>query len=63
MKIRVEMDHKEIRRAIHDYIITKYGLSIKEESIEVLVKSAQNYKSEWEIAQMKIDAMVEALYK
>lgn len=60
MKIKIEITEKEIKNLIQNYIIEKFNEPIESDKIKILVKSKQNYKSEWENASFK--AEFEKLY-
>lgn len=55
MKVHVEMSEKEIKAAIYHYLEQKSGVRVPDNSITILVKSKQNYKSEWEQADIKAE--------
>jgi len=57
--LKIEIDEKKLRELVSDYIEEKTGNTIDETNIQILVKSKQNYKSEWETASFK--ATVEIL--
>ncbi len=49
--ITIELDEKTIRQVLADYINEKLGsLRVDPTSVKLLVKSKQNYRSEWEEA-------------
>jgi len=54
MKISVELDEFDIRRILTNYINNEYGTNISPDKLYIEVKSKQNYKSEWEIATIRI---------
>jgi len=55
MKIRAQLNSQEIYEAIAVYIGNKTGISINPKDISVQVKSKQNFKSEWETADIRCD--------
>lgn len=57
--LKIEIDEKKLRELVSQYIEERTGNSIDEANIQILVKSKQNYKSEWEPASFK--ASVEIL--
>lgn len=59
MKVQVSMTEAEIRRALGAYIKTEMGISIVLDHIEIQVKSKQNWKAEWEKANIKADFSAE----
>lgn len=49
--ITIEIGAKEIREVLADHVNRKLGsMALAPEDIELLVKSKQNYKAEWEVA-------------
>lgn len=56
MMVNVTMVEVEIRQAISEYIANRYGVSLDPKQLNILVKSKQNFKSEWETADIKVDA-------
>lgn len=55
MKIKIEITEAEVKELIVKYIQSKFDEEIDENRIDVLVKSKQNYKSEWENAAIKVE--------
>jgi len=53
MQVNVEMNEKDIRDAISDWIRKEVGVSIYPQQVKIQVKSKQNYKSEWEEAAFR----------
>jgi hypothetical protein len=53
MKIRVELNEKELRELIINYLEENIGTTFDERKINIEVKSSQNYKSEWEQADFR----------
>ena len=53
MKIRVELNEKELRELILNYLEDNIGDMFDEKKIKIEVKSSQNYKSEWEQADFR----------
>lgn len=54
MRIRIEIDEKELRRLIINDLSERLGqISFDEEDVVIEVKSKQNYKSEWEQAKFR----------
>lgn len=53
MKVKFEITEKELKEIISDYFMEKTNQDINEEKILIMVKSKQNYKSEWEVAAFK----------
>lgn len=55
MKVRVEMSEKEIRNAVVEALTHNLGRGVDAKDVVILVKSKQNYKSEWEVATFKAE--------
>lgn len=54
MRLQIEIDEKQLRRLVLNYLSAKLGdVSLDEKKIQIMVKSKQNYKSEWEEAEFK----------
>lgn len=53
MKIKIEIAEKELRELIVAEFERKTDQIIENEKVRILVKSKQNYKSEWEVAAFK----------
>lgn len=58
MKLIAQLNENEIRSILAKYISEQFGIDVAAEDIPILVKSKQNYRSEWEEAQIKIDVTV-----
>jgi hypothetical protein len=59
MRIRIEIDEKTMRDLINGYLKSVLGnVSFSENDVKILVKSKQNYKSEWESAAFKAELEV-----
>lgn len=58
MIINIKLTADEIKVAISDYILERYGIHILPKSVPLLVKSKQNYRSEWEQADIKVEGDV-----
>jgi len=52
-KIEIEIDEADLRSLIKKYLEEKLNFAFKDEEIKIEVKSKQNYKSEWEVAQFR----------
>ena len=55
MKVKIELSEENIRHILADYLNEKYHVDIAAKDLHILVKSKQNYRSEWEKADIKID--------
>lgn len=58
MRASISIDRNEIRIAIWEYIKNKTGLNIPPEALHIETKSAQNYKAEWEQAEIRVKVEV-----
>jgi hypothetical protein len=54
MKLTVELQEEEIRKILADYINEKFAVDFLPKEIPIEVKSKQNYRSVWEIADIRI---------
>jgi hypothetical protein len=55
MQAKVSITEAEILQAIKAYIESQTGISVPANEIRIEVKSAQNYKSEWEKAHIRCE--------
>lgn len=53
MKLTFEINQKELRKIIADYIADRINMRPDDDLIYIQVKSQQNYKSEWETADFR----------
>ena len=55
MNVRIELSEKDVKDLLIDYLKSQLGESIllTENNIKIEVKSKQNYKSEWEVANFR----------
>jgi hypothetical protein len=58
MKLTVVLDEQDIRDILATYINKEYGTNFTWQDLPIYVKSKQNYKSDWEQAEIKIEAEV-----
>lgn len=58
MKLTVELDEGEIRTILTDYVNDKFGTAFEPNDLPIEVKSKQNYRSEWERADIRIQVTV-----
>ena len=54
MKISVELTEENIRAILAEWINEKFYLSLSGSDLHIEVKSKQNYKSEWELAHIRV---------
>lgn len=52
-KIEVELTEVKLKELIAIYISNETGQDIDPKDVDILVKSKQNYRSEWESASFK----------
>lgn len=52
-EINIEIDEKKLKELVLDYISDIMNVDIDEKDIFIVVKSKQNYRSEWEHAAFK----------
>jgi len=54
-KLLIEMDENKLTELILSYIKEQYGVNepLSSRNVKIMVKSKQNYRSEWEIADFK----------
>lgn len=55
MKIRIEVDAKELKKLIMRYMQDELGAAAPDDISDITIetKSNQNYKSEWEVASFR----------
>lgn len=58
MKLTVELDENEIRKILTDHINNKFGTTFEPHLLPIEVKSKQNYRSEWETANIRVQFSV-----
>jgi hypothetical protein len=58
MKINITLNEQDIRDILAEYINSQYGTDFTWQQLPIKVKSKQNYKSEWEEAEIKIDTEI-----
>ena len=54
MIIKVELTEQEVMLAIAEYISSSTGVEVNSKSLNVEVKSKQNFRSEWETAAIRV---------
>lgn len=54
-KLNYEIDEKALKQLVFNHFVVMFGDSagLKLEDIKIEVKSKQNYKSEWEVANFR----------
>lgn len=55
MKVKLTLTEEELKELIQDAFDIKTNQCIKVDDIKIMVKSKQNYKSEWEVASFKAE--------
>jgi len=61
MKVKIEIDERELRKLVLDHIGLRLGeVPLDKNRVHIRVKSKQNYKSEWEEAAFMATYEVEA---
>jgi hypothetical protein len=58
MKLKVELNEQDIRDILSVYINNEYGTNFTWQELPIQVRSKQNYGSEWEEAEIKIEVQV-----
>ncbi len=55
-KIHIELDDKIMKQLLFTYIEEQYGIKepLENNNVTIMVKSKQNYRSEWEPADFKV---------
>lgn len=55
MKISIKLNEDDIRQILSDYLYNKYQITALAKDLEIQVKSKQNYRSEWETANIRLE--------
>ena len=55
MKLKIEIDEDTLKGLVRMHIEEKVNATIDTDKVRILVKSKQNYKSEWEVAAFKAE--------
>ncbi len=59
VKAEIEIDEKQLKKLVYDYLTDEFGLrSLDETQIHIEVKSKQNYRSEWEEAEFRAKVQI-----
>lgn len=58
VKLQVEITEPEIRKILSAFIYEKFNVEIKPELLNIEVKSRQNYRSEWETADIRLNVSI-----
>ena len=54
VKFDIEIDEETLKRLVLNYLMENTGNDdLKIEDVKILVRSKQNFKSEWEVAHFK----------
>jgi len=53
MKLKIEMTEQDLKNQVAKWFETNTDLDIAPQDIKIMVKSKQNYKSEWEVSDFK----------
>jgi len=53
MRLQIEMTEQDLKNQVSNWFEKHTGLEIEPKDIKIMVKSKQNYKSEWEIAEFR----------
>lgn len=51
--INIVVDEDTLRSLVHKFLCEQVGAELDKKDIKIVVKSKQNYKSEWEEAEFK----------
>lgn len=54
MDLNIELNEKDVKQIVKDYLEEKLNRDIADLEISMEVKSKQNYKSEWETAAFRV---------
>lgn len=55
MRVKINITEQDLKYLIKDFIESKINTNIDQSKINIMVKSKQNYKSEWENASFKAE--------
>jgi hypothetical protein len=58
MKISIELSEENIRAIITEWINKHYHVNIEYDQLHIEVKSKQNYRSTWEIADIRVSQVL-----
>lgn len=53
MHVRLEIDERQLRKLVLDHFREKLQGNLDEKKVQIQVKSAQNYKADWETAHFR----------
>lgn len=53
MEIKVVLTEKDLKGLILDHLSDHFKYALSEEDVKIEVKSKQNWKSEWEVADFR----------
>jgi hypothetical protein len=54
MKVSIELSEENIRAILADWLNSNYKLNLRGDQLHIEVKSKQNYRSEWEVADIRL---------
>jgi len=55
MRVTVKMTEDDIRQIIANHISYKWDLNVKPTDLQIQLELKQNYRSEWEIADIRLE--------
>jgi len=58
MNINITICEQDLKKLVKIYIENETNMVIDEKHINIMVKSKQNYKSEWEQAEFKAEYII-----
>jgi hypothetical protein len=58
MTLTIELKESEIRQALAEYLQHQFGIDVNPEFLPIETKAKQNYRSEWETADIRVNCKV-----
>ena len=55
MTIKIELTEDDLKKLVIEHVEDKINHTMDKSKMKILVKSKQNYKSEWEVASYKLE--------
>ena len=55
MTIKIEITEDDLKKLVIEHVEDKINHTMDKSKMKILVKSKQNYKSEWEVASYKLE--------